>query len=371
MKRTLLYIFIAFAAIGGLYSCKNKLEVFAPGEESVSVYGILNPSETTQNIRINKVYLTDGDALVAGQDASQINYGAGELEVSLERFLTGSTTPTLTTVGNTTRKKITLTETVVTTQSGSFSQEQRIWQTSDKLFTDGDYKISIKNIKTGKTWNSQTSSLDSIKSGFFPLVKAPAYPTHGHYPFTPTNNDQNKYLNYYDVSKTTELKFNSVKNARVYSLNIRFHYKDSTSTGIDSSKFVDFILPEIKSTKLDGTELMSFKFSNAEFYTNIGSKLSQIQTPANLIHRRSNYIEFIVYAGSEVLNDFISVNAPSNTIAQDKPLFSNITGGVGVFACKSKYSITRDLWDQFINEIACNPATKPHLFIKYDKTLCL
>ena len=309
MKRTLLYIFISATIIGGLYSCKNKLEVFAPGEESVSVYGIINPSDATQNIRINKVYLTNGDALVAGQDASQINYGAGELEVTLERYLTGSTTPTVTTVGNLTKKLITLTESVVTTQSGTFSQEQRIWQTSDKLFIDGDYKLNIKNTKTGKTWYAQTSAIDSIKSSTFPIVKAPAYPTHGHYPYQPQSTDQGKYLNYSDITKTTELKFTSAKNARVYSMNIRFHYKDSTTTGIDSSKFVDFVLPEVKSTKIDGTEPLSFKFANADFYTNLGLSLSKIQAPSNLVLRKSSYIEFIVYAGSDVLNDFIAVES--------------------------------------------------------------
>jgi hypothetical protein len=164
MKKNKLYITLLALTVLSLTSCKNDLEVLAPGEESVSVYGVINPNQSVQNIRINKVYLTDGDALTAGQDASQINYGPGELKVTLQRFMTGSTTPTLTTVGNPTKKEIVLTETVVTTASGDFNANQRIWQTTDKLFNTGEYKLTITNVSSGKEFTSQTVMVDSVKS---------------------------------------------------------------------------------------------------------------------------------------------------------------------------------------------------------------
>ena len=134
MKNKLLYIGLSLISICTLNSCKNDLDVLAPGEESVSVYGVLNPNATVQNIRINKVYLTDGDAITAGQEATTINYDTSELRVSLQRFMTGSTTPTLTTNDGSTKKEIVLTGTYITTASGNFSSTQTIWQTTDKLF---------------------------------------------------------------------------------------------------------------------------------------------------------------------------------------------------------------------------------------------
>ena len=156
MKTKLLYIGLSIVTVFTFNSCKNDLDVLAPGEEAVSVYGIINPSLPVQNIRINKIYLTDGDALVAGQNNETINYGPGELLVTLQRFMTGSTTATLTTVGNATKKEIVLTETVVTTVGGNFNTSQRIWQTTDKLYNSGEYKLTIKNVSTGKEFTSQT-----------------------------------------------------------------------------------------------------------------------------------------------------------------------------------------------------------------------
>ena len=56
MKNSILYIGLSFITAFTLSSCKNDLDVLAPGEESVSVYGIINPNQSVQNIRINKVY---------------------------------------------------------------------------------------------------------------------------------------------------------------------------------------------------------------------------------------------------------------------------------------------------------------------------
>ena len=103
--------------------------------------------------------------------------------------MTGSTNPTLTTVGNTTRKEIVLTETVVTTADGNFNVNQRIWQTTDKLYNSGEYKINIRNVNTGKEFSAQTIMVDSVRSySQKPFIyNATLYPSHGQYIVTGTN----------------------------------------------------------------------------------------------------------------------------------------------------------------------------------------
>jgi hypothetical protein len=141
MKKIIISLSLIIVASVTFTSCKNDLNVLAPGKEVVSVYGILNPNEPVQNIRINKIFATTSDANAAAKDQSVINFDANELVVTLERYITGSTTPQLTTVGNTTKKEIVLTETVVTTSDGAFSNQQRMWQTTDKLYHTGEYKL--------------------------------------------------------------------------------------------------------------------------------------------------------------------------------------------------------------------------------------
>ncbi len=379
MKNTVLYI--AIASIFTLSSCKNKLDVLAPGEESVSVYGILNPNENTQNIRINKVFLTDGDATVASQDAAQVNYGAGELEVTLQRFETGTTTPTLTTFGNTTKKLITLTETLVTTQAGAFSTEQRLWKTNDKLFTTGDYKLNIKNLKTGKEWIAQTAMIDSVnlqltmplKYSYFPSNPGSSSPNHGQYVYTNQGNGistVNAFINYFDLTKTIAINFKSIKNARSYKVVIGLNFHEFNSTNDSIEKNIDFDLPIVKSIDLKGDNQLSISFLVNDFYTNLAAKLSTTSN-INVIKRKINFIEYKIYSGSEELSDFLLVNAPSTSIAQDKANYTNISGGgIGIFATRSRFSIKKDLWSQFKDVLACNSITKPYLFLNGLGTTC-
>lgn len=361
------FLYSSLVLITGLVftACKNDLDVLAPGEESVSVYGIINPNESVQNIRINKVYLTDGDALTAGQDASQINYGPGELTVTLQRFMSGSETPTLTTVGNASKKEIVLTETVVTTASGNFNQNQRIWQTTDKLYSSGEYKLTIRNNSTGNEFTSQNLVIDSVKSGsYMPLrYLPPFYPAHGQYVNTqPGQTQQSAYVDYSNTGFNQKIRFKSIPNARLYNVIMRFHYQDSLLDGSKVNQYVDFNFPTLKSSTLKGDEDLEVSFLAEYFYTNTATEVAK-KSATNVLCRKTGYIEYIIQAGSQSLSDFLQINAPSNSIAQDKPSYSNIKGGVGIFSSRSKFSISKDLWYDFIDKIACHPSTNPYRFL--------
>lgn len=366
MKNIKLYIGLLATTVISLSSCKNDLDVLAPGEETVSVYGILNPNESVQNIRINKVYLTDGDALTAAQDPTAINYDTSELRVSLQRFLSGGTTPTLTTVGNASKKEIVLTGTVITTAAGSFNTSQTIWQTTDKLYNSGEYKLTIINKKTGKEFTSQNVIIDSVKpNSNKPFIYHPTlYPSHGNYVTTgsfPT--PQTGYIDYSVLTGTQKIKFTSIANAKLYDVVLRFHYIDSLIAGGTSNEYVDFKFTTQKSLTLEGGEPMEVTFSANDFYVNIGAQMAK-KPAVSVKNRRSFYLEYIIRAGAESLNTFLQVNQPSNTIAQDKPNYSNINGGVGIFSTSSRSIITHDMWNDFIDKIACHPSTYPYLFCK-------
>ena len=374
MKKIIIYISITLGAFLTFASCKNELEVLVPGKEMVSVYGILDATQPIQNIRINKVYLSDKDALVSAQDANDINYGPGELTVSLQRFYTGSATQQLTTMGNTSKKEIVLTETVVSTTGGTFNQTQRIWQTTDKLYHDGEYKLIIKKTATGEEiGSSQNLIIDSVSTSAanaMPFVYFPsniaAYPNHGQYitsggGVTPTS----KYIDYSILVATQKISFKSIKNAKVYDVVMRFHYSDSLSTtSTPELHYVDFNFNSVNGNITKIGEALYVDFLANEFYTNLAREINK-QTVPNLKNRKALYMEYIIYAGAESLSDFLQVNAPSTTIAQDKPYYTNIKSGVGIFSSRSSSAVTKDLVSGFVDKIACHPNTFPLLFCDF------
>ena len=357
MKKVFLYISLTILITIVSTSCKNDLDVLAPGEESVSVYGILNPNQSVQNIRINKVFLTDGDLISAGQDANQINYGPGELHVTLQRFINGSTTPTLTTVGNPTRKEIVMTETVITTAGGAFNQSQRIWQTTDKLYGTGEYKLTVKIVSSGKEITSQNVVVDSVKSNsVLPFIASANYPMHGFYDLNNFPIQANALITYTAVTANAKIKFKSVYNAKLYDVVMRFHYKNISITNDTTLDYVDYNFSTQKISALDKISDLEVQFLIDDFYSNLANEVPKKPTTA-LKSRVAHYMEYIIYAGAESLDTFLQVNAPSTTIAQDKPSYSNINGGVGIFSARSRSIITHDLSPSFIDKIACYSTT--------------
>lgn len=64
MNRTYLSVFLALAGVlSTLFGCSTDFEVYAPEKEIRVVFGVLDPSDTVQYIRISTAYQFEGDAL--------------------------------------------------------------------------------------------------------------------------------------------------------------------------------------------------------------------------------------------------------------------------------------------------------------------
>src|SRR5436190_4337103 len=119
LKKLLLVFYLITIAFAG---CKNDLEINAPYKEMPSVYALISPNEKTHVIRINKVFLGEGDANVMAKVADSINYPQGELEVSLSRFINDVQ------VNASPNKRIVYftDENTVTAEEGAFNTSQRV-----------------------------------------------------------------------------------------------------------------------------------------------------------------------------------------------------------------------------------------------------
>ena len=64
-------------------SCKTEFATIAPYKEMVCVYGVIEHQQNINYIRINRVFLTDGDAYAVAQNDDSVNFKEGELSLSL------------------------------------------------------------------------------------------------------------------------------------------------------------------------------------------------------------------------------------------------------------------------------------------------
>lgn len=341
-------LIIIFAAITILFnSCKNELNILAPYKETVSVYALLNPTAARQYVRINKIYLGEGNAYTMATVNDSINYKQGVLKVSLTRSFNGSAANT--TVGNPTKMEIILNDTVIQTEPGPFNQNQRLWFTNDRLYATGEYHLKIQNTQTGNEFTSKALMIDSIlQPGTIQPLGSPFYPV----PYSPSNPS----WYYLDLSVTTlqrKIKFFSMPNARDYSAIMRLNYVDYLTNGDSIQRTLDYNFSNMSSLTLDGGEEIIFNYTSSEYFNFIYNEISSKTESASVLNRRVVNIDFIITAGNQDFADFLRISAPSSSVAQDKPAYTNIDGGgYGIFACRSTYYKRKHLANATIDHMA-------------------
>ena len=350
-------------------SCKNDLELNAPYQEIPSIYAVLNPQENVQMIRINKVFLGKGDANQMALVSDSVNYPAGELSVTLERFVNGAKT-VATPTGN--KFEITFHDSIVTTDPGAFTTTQRAYVSYDKLFEDGEYRLKVKNNRSGNEFTASAKTM----SNNVPSAYTVWYPTH-HYYGDPDNVNQLTndfiFINY-DKELPNNLPF-SIKvvpnpDAILYQLEIRLHYYDSLFTGINEYHSITHSFPRLlaKDAIIQNNQgpFLTYNFRRADLISNVAIAMGENSKPVNLIVGRKMYkAEFILYKTSADYVDYLEYASPSLSIAQEKPLYSNFDGkkALGIFTFRSTYAISREMAIPFKDMFAYHPETCKYKFL--------
>ena len=121
-----------------------------------------------------------------------------------------------------------------------------------------------------------------------------------------------------------------MKNGKIYQIIARIFYEEkfhnATNTIIDS---IDWIQPQII---YDGSTEMHYTFEGDAFVNTLANKITN--TNSNLIARRLSSIKLLFTVGSEDLQTYMSVNEPFEGIVQERPVFTNINNGIGLFSCR-------------------------------------
>lgn len=308
MKKNLGVLF--FLSIVLLSACSTDLDVTGDWKETMVVYGLLDQNQPKQYIKINKAFLGQGNALEYAQVKDSVQF-ANALTVTLKRIKNGSEIASYNLTQDNTIPK----------NSGTFysgSQGNAIYSFAstgaNKLYEDSQYKLVIKNSETGNEVTSQSILVSDFGNLSNPSVI--------------TSQASIIVINADDYPYT--VNFKSAPNARVYQVVLRLMYSDSTTSG-NVNDSVDWDLGEKQTSTLDGGEVMDYTFKGQAYMKYLGSVLHDY---TGLLARRAGNLKIIVVAAADDLNTFIDVNKPSTTIIQEKPEFTNITNGLGIFSAR-------------------------------------
>lgn len=304
---------LGLACISLLFAtCKNDLNVIADWKETTVVYGLLNQYDTAQYIKVNKAFLGEGNALNMAQVYDSTAYGS-YLTVSLERIKNGSAIQTIVLQRDSTIPK----------NTGTFyAPGQVLYKTNAPLFDDSEYTLSIHNTKTGNKVSARSPLVKDFS------ITAPSSST----------------VNFTHPTSPFKAKWNSASNGRLYQLVIRFHWQEwqVTDTSIRVNKQLDWVFPTQKSLTVAGGEPMEYEFMGEEFYKYLKTMIA----PNSSVYRIPGALDFIFSVAADDFSTYMDVNKPSTSIVQERPEYTNITNGVGIFSAR----FTKILPNKMLNQ---------------------
>jgi len=310
MNKLAFYVLIVAALFAiTLSSCENKVDINDEYQEISIVYGLLDFSKTQHFVKLTKAFQTDGNVYLAAADEANSQYRPEDIEMFFEVYNSSGGFV-----------KDILLDTVLITNKDTgafFSPNQLVYATDENvvLRADYSYKLKINNSVSGNTVESETNLVQN-----FSIVKPRSLVT----------------VLDFSTKYPTTVEWHSAVNGKLYQLTIRYFYTDIPASGPRVSHSIDWVLPSRQSERTDGTEKVNVKYSGLAFYDLLAST---IPLPQAGMKRYSDSLQYIFTVAHENFSIYLDVNKPSSSVVQERPAFSNISNGIGLFS--SRYNKIR------------------------------
>ncbi len=295
--RKVLYIFLLL----GMLACNNKVDINSEYQDISIVYGLLNQSQSRQFVKITKAFQTEGNVHNATKDSSLSQYQIGDLEVYIDEYGNGNFMRT-----------IDLDTFLVTDKdSGEFYYpNQIVYATPPNTHLDEnhEYKLVVNIKSLDKTLKASTELIHD-----FSILKP---------------NSGQKYVSFASRLPQT-VEWRSAVNGKLYQLIIRFFYTEKDASGNLSSHHIDIPLNTKVSQTTQGGEKLKDEFYGDIFYQTVAAKVPQ---PEAGMVRYADSVFYIFSVADENFYIYMDLNKPSSSVVQERPSYSNIENGVGIFA---------------------------------------
>lgn len=287
-----------------LAACTTEFSVNGDYNETPIVHMLLDPNDEFHFLKLNKTFLGDGNANDFAMVADSAYFD--QVDATIEEIVNGSTTRTWT-----------LEDTIIDNkESGTFYYpEQKLYFfQADDLNEDAIYRLYIE-IDNGKhIVQGQTELVKDINITF-PNVNQQLN-------FAEANVPLNGY-------NTQSIAFSSGTGAAIFKVQIQFDYRNHKPSG-NEPKSILWDVGTLRAEDLQSNP--SAAASGEVFYELVRNR---VEDDPDVTKRTVRGFHLIVTAGSEDLNTYMLTNEPTSSLAQNKPTFSNVEGGLGIFSART------------------------------------
>lgn len=331
-----------------IYSCSTDFDLNADFVETPVVFALLDASDSTHYIRVNRAFLSDQvDALTLAQDIESIYYG-DELTVTVEELNFGSVVNSYVleridgdTIG------------IEKDTTGIFASLPNIlYRFSAPLNEDHVYRVTVENSETGKVAQGSTEIIDNFK------ITRP--------------NEEALFPQYFSLSPQGSYQFSFLhaRDAATYDFILRFHYRTARyfqsgdSIQITGSGEIDWkFRKEYNAIDRLPNESITIDVPGVTFYNFLADAFPADPDQFNI--RLADSIQFLVEAGGEEIYNYQLFNNSTLGLTEGQAVepYSNVTDGLGLVSTRfHKVGLIFPISIQTRDSIGCSTITSGHNF---------
>jgi len=319
MRKRLALLFGFIALVSVFVTCSTDFELNIPQETPV-LYGVLDQTADTQWVKLNKSFLGDGNNFEYAAINDCTEYSNALITVEETGGLNRSWM---------------LSETYVPVDAGSglfYTDSQKVYYfvPSGGLDATASYKITA-SFDDEKPDLEASTKLIGPGFKFNALFNILLYSGVQFESAVSTTSTSYQNLN---------VEWRTGDEGRRYDLTMRLHYTEYDLAGTPTEKFIDYYQGSETTDALTGNILLSKSINGESFYQFIGSHPDLIDV-SDVSKRVTEHLEFIVTAAADELNTYINVNQPVSGIVTERPTYTNVTNGIGIFSARSTINLVR------------------------------
>ncbi len=302
-------------------SCETEIDLIADPVETAVIYGTLSPNDSAQYIKINPTFVGEKDAADLAQDPNTINYD-DILDVKLVNLSSDQEYSLVRTLN-----EIPKDEGYFTNDANVLYKLSTPLDINDQflrepvtsiLDPESRYKILVTNKESGEEFWSETNILDVNNQ----TISRPR---------SSSPKQRISFASEFEYIEYT-FRFTPVEHAYRYELYLVFNYQElrDPDTSNNPVEQIEILIGEAKGTT-NVSENVNIVYDGEQFYQKIRNELGD----GDDVLRLGNVVDLKLVAVCEDISTYADASAPSNSIVQERPTFTNIENGLGIFGCRS------------------------------------
>jgi len=304
-------VLVLFSALSLLLACNNELDINAEYKDVTVMYGLLDPNQDTNYVRIQRGYLGDEAASASYGITDSLYYDSTEIDVFIREYNPGSSTFN--------REVQLIWDNSASLDTGTFTtQGHHLYRIPDgfDIQSNREYEVVVLRLADNSEAIARTGIVGDIDIRR-PLTIITARLFDGRIQFiikqdTDGNNPEAtlKMLAYQPI--------------------IDFHYKEiNLSTGEESFESVNIRLPLIESP-FDDIEIL---YSSNQLYAALADRIEK--DPSKTILRFFQSMDIRIVGASEDLMTYIELSSPATGVNQNRPQFEQVLNGTGILSSRT------------------------------------